>query len=89
MRSPVPGQSPDGEKVSDSTPLLQGAPQAEAGEPRSDPWASGRAGGRSEQGWPESPRPRSVGPELLRPRGGRGREDRGTRLWTPGGGREP
>ncbi|XP_054578172.1 sialin isoform X2 [Eptesicus fuscus] len=30
MRSPVPGQSPDGEKVSDSTPLLQGAPQAEA-----------------------------------------------------------
>nr|KAF6363634.1 solute carrier family 17 member 5 [Pipistrellus kuhlii] len=30
MRSPVPGQSPDGELVSDSTPLLQGAPQAEA-----------------------------------------------------------
>nr|KAF6342053.1 solute carrier family 17 member 5 [Myotis myotis] len=30
MRSPVPGQSPEGEKVSDSTPLLQGAPQAEA-----------------------------------------------------------
>ncbi|ELK37851.1 Sialin [Myotis davidii] len=30
MRSPVPGQSPEGEKVSDSTSLLQGAPQAEA-----------------------------------------------------------
>lgn len=30
MRSPVPGQSPDGEQASDSTPLLQGAPQAEA-----------------------------------------------------------
>lgn len=57
MRSPTPGQSPDGEKVSDSTPLLQGAPQAEAGEPRSDPGL--RAGGRSELRWPESQRPRS------------------------------
>lgn len=42
MRSPVRGQSPsDGEKVSDNTPLLQDAPQAEAGERRSDPGSSG------------------------------------------------
>lgn len=33
MRSPVPGLSAsEGDKVSDSTPLLQDAPQAEAGE---------------------------------------------------------
>lgn len=70
MRSPVPGLSAsEGDKVSDSTPLLQDAPQAEAGEQRSGPTASGD--GSPAAGWPEYPRPRLMGPELLRPRVGR------------------
>lgn len=53
MKSPVPDQSPtDGEKVSDSTPLLPGSPQAEAGERRSDPGASGGRLSRCQGGCP-------------------------------------
>lgn len=51
MRSPARGLSPsDGEEVSDSAPLLQGAPQAEAGEQRSGPGASGGRPSRRECG---------------------------------------
>lgn len=86
MRSPVPGQSPEGEKVSDSTPLLQGAPQAEAGEPRRDPGASG---GRPAVRRRDGPSARALG--LWGEWGGgepgvRGREDRGTRFWALGAG---
>lgn len=49
MKSPVRGLSPsDSEEVLDNTPLLQGAPQAEAGEQRSRPGAWGGRRSRSE-----------------------------------------
>ena len=66
MRSPVRGLPPsDGEKVSDNTPLLQDAPQAEVGEERRDPGAlAGWRGDEYRRPWP-------IEPELLRPVGGR------------------